>query len=150
MSAPRVTGSTAHNSAEHDRLHVLLTPFVDQLRQLDAGTSPSFSAEMLNSLCAFLSDYLTRRAEEERDINAVIWEHFDDSEIMSWHAQIMEKLTPDQKMLWFRFIVPALNPFERQIMMGGVRASVPDAVYQGILGMLRQYMSEAELAPLAA
>ena len=134
MSAPRVTGSTAHNSAEHDRLHVLLTPFVYQLRQLDAGTSPSFSAEMLNSLCAFLSDYLTRRAEEERDINAVIWEHFDDSEIMSWHAQSMEKLTSDQKMLWFRFIVPSLNPFERQIMMGGVLASVPDAVYHGILG----------------
>jgi hypothetical protein len=34
--------------------------------------------------------------------------------------------------------------------MGGVRASVPDAVYHGILGMLRQYRSEAELAPLAA
>ena len=105
-----------------------LTPFVDQLRQLDASTSPRFSAEILNSLCGFLSDYVTHRAEEERDINAVIWEHFDDSEIMSWHAQSMEKLTPDQKMLWFRFIVPALNPFERQIMMGGVRASVPDAV----------------------
>lgn len=104
---------------------------------------------MLNSLCAFLSDYLTHMAEEERDMNAVIWEHFDDSEIMSWHAQSMEKLTPDQKMLWFRFIVPALNRFERQIVMGGVRASVPDAVYQGILGMLRQYRSEAELAPLA-
>ena len=129
---------------------MLLTPFVDQLRQLDAGTSPSFSAEMLNSLCAFLSDYLTRRAEEERDINAVIREHFDDSEIMSWHAQSMEKLTSDQKMLWFRFIVPALNPFERQIMMGGVRASVPDAVYHGILVTLRQYRSEAELAPSAA
>ena len=150
MSAPRVPGSTSYNSAEYDRLHMLLTPFVDQLRLLDAGTSPSFSAEMLNSLCAFMSDYLPHRTEEERDMNAVIWEHFDDSEIMSWHAQIMEKLTPDQKMLWFRFIVPALNPFERQIMMGGVRASVPDAVYHGILGMLRQYRSEAELAPLAA
>lgn len=92
---------------------------------------------MLNSLCAFLSDYLTHMAEEERDMNAVIWEHFDDSEIISWHAQSMEKLTPDQKMLWFRFIVPSLNRFERQIVMGGVRASVPDALYQGILGMLR-------------
>ncbi len=72
-------------------------------------------------------------ADEEDGINQVIWDAFSDEEILSWQSQIMDKLTPEQKMLWFRFIIPALNPSERQMMLGGVRESVPAEAYAGII-----------------
>lgn len=146
----RVAGSTTHNASEHDRLHALVEGIKQQTSQLEAGQSPMATATLFDAIGGFYSDYLKHMAEEENEINQVIWNAFSDEEILGWQPQIMEKLNPEQKMLWFRFIVPALNPFERQIMLGGVRESVPGEVYAGIIESLKPYMTEAELAPLAA
>lgn len=146
----KVPGSTAHNASEHDRLHAMVEGIRQQSKQLDAGQSPMAAAGLFDAVGGFYSDYLKHMAEEEHEINQVIWDAFSDEEIMSWQPQIMAKLTPEQKMLWFRFIIPALNPFERQIMLGGVRESVPAEAYAGIIEGLKPFMSEEELAPLAA
>lgn len=146
----RVPGSTEKNHADHDRLHTLVDEFAQHIEGIQSGDSPMATARALELVAAFTSEYLMHMAEEEQQINHLIWANFGDEEIMGWHSQIMEKLTPEQKMGWFRFIVPALNPMERQIMLGGVREAVPPQAYQGILDMLSDYMSADELKPLAA
>ena len=146
----RVPGSTAHNSSDHDRLHRLVEAIQQQSEQLEAGQSPLATAQLFDAIGNFYAEYLKHMAEEENELNQIIWEVFSDEEIMSWQPQIMDKLTPEQKMLWFRFIIPALNPFERQLMMGGIRQSVPAEVYAGIVDGLKPFMNESELAPLAA
>jgi|AACY02.3.fsa_nt_gi hypothetical protein len=144
----RAPGSTTHNAHEHARLHTMVESIERQTETLTVGGAPEAHAELFDAINDFFSDYLTHMAEEEREMNAIIWEHFSDDEILGWQGQIMAKLTPEQKMNWFRFIIPALSPFERQIMLGGVRANVPDETYQAILTMLEQYMPASDLEPL--
>lgn len=146
----KLPGSTHQNSAEHDRLHALVEDIRQQTEQLEAGQSPAATADLFSAIGNFYAQYLNHMAEEEGDINHVIWSAFSDQEILGWQPQIMDKLTSAQKMLWFRFIIPALTPFERQIMLGGVRESVPAEAYAGIIEGLKPYLSESELSPLAA
>lgn len=146
----RVKGSTAHNHLEHDRLHAMVKAISGMVDGLSVGNSAAEMARLFDAIGAFYSDYLRHMSDEEGEINAVIWEHFADDEILEWQGQIMDKLTPEQKMSWFKFIVPALNPMERSIMLGGVKENVPIEAYRAILEMLSDYMSEEELAPLAA
>ena len=56
----------------------------------------------------------------------------------------MATLTPDQIMMWFRYIVPALNPFERSIIMGGFKENAPVEFFGQVLKMLKEYMPENE------
>lgn len=146
----RVPGSTKHNHDEHERLHTMVEAIGSQLDALEVGGSPAATARLLYTVSEFMSEYFKHMDEEEHEINQAIWDAFTDHEIMGWQPKIMDKLTPEQKMLWFRFIIPALNPMERQIMMGGMRESVPAEVYAGVINFLKDYMSEEELAPLAA
>jgi len=46
--------------------------------------------------------------------------------------------------LWFKYIVPALNPFERTMIMGGFKANAPAEFFDKVLNMLKEYMSENE------
>jgi hemerythrin-like domain-containing protein len=146
----RAPGSTTHNAREHERLHAMVEAIAHHTQLLTVGAGAGAHSELFDAINAFISDYLTHMAEEEHEVNATIWQHFSDDEILGWQGQIMGKLTPEQKMLWFRFIIPALTPFEREIMLGGVRANVPAETYAAILEMLSQYMPEHELAPLKA
>ena len=146
----RVPGATTHNAREHRRLHTMVEAIAQQTQALTVGAAPEAQVQLFDAINDFFSDYLTHMAEEEREVNATIWQHFSDDEILGWQGQIMAKLTPEQKMHWFRFIIPALTPFEREIMLGGVRANVPAEAYEAILEMLSHYMPEHELAPLRA
>lgn len=146
----KVPGATEHNESEHHRLHQIVVDIQNQTSALEAGDAMMATSRLFTTVGQFMSDYIRHMDEEEQDMNQVIWDNFTDEEILGWQGQIMGKLTPEQKMMWFRFIVPALNPMERQIMLGGVKQNVPPEAYQGILNMLSRYMSEEELAPLAA
>lgn len=144
----RIAGSTTHNADEHDRLHAMVEQIQSDAAALKAG-SPSHQGDSIRvQIDAFIAHYLMHMAEEETQMNEVIWAHFDDSEIMTWQAAIMGKLSPEQKMLWFKYIIPALNPFERQILLGGIRSTAPAEAVDAILSMLEGVMPAHEIEPL--
>ena len=81
---------------------------------------------------------------EESEINPVIWANLADEELMELQGQIMASLSPDNIMMWFKYIVPALNPFERTIILGGFKENAPAEFFDQVLNMLKDYMSENE------
>lgn len=144
----RAPSATHHNSHEHDRLHRMLENIQGAARNLSTGGSPSQITSLAALIDQFISNYLLHMAEEETEMNEVIWSHFTDDELMTWQGAIMAKLTPEQKMLWFKYIIPALNPFERQLMLGNVRANAPAEAYEAIITMLESVMPAHEIEPL--
>lgn len=144
----RVPAATEHNSREHDRLHKILEDIQVSAQTLSAGGSPAQTTSLAASIDLFIAHYLLHMAEEETEMNDVIWANFSDDELMGWQEAIMAKLSPEQKMLWFKYIIPALNPFERQLMLGNVRANAPAESYDAILTMLETVMPAHEIEPL--
>lgn len=138
----RVPNSTAHNHEEHEELEKEINAFDQMLDIITIASAPGEGAAFYFAFTTFHSKYIAHMAMEEGEINQLIWDNFTDGELMEMHGQIMGTLTPDQILMWFKFIVPALNPIERSIMMGGFKANAPAEFFMQVFKMLANEMSE--------
>ena len=146
----KVPGSTARNVEEHKALEEEISEFVRQLESITVTSEPASGAKYYESVSRFFANYLNHMAMEESDMNPLIWENFSDEEIMSWQGRIMSTLTPAHISSFFKYMVPALNPFERNIMLGGFKANAPAAFFDSVIGMLKEHMTELEHSQMVA
>jgi hypothetical protein len=145
----KVAGSTAENLAEHAQLEKEIEVMQQTLNAITTESNPGMASNFYTLVSNFHSRYLAHMAMEESKMNALIWENFTDTDLMAQHGQIMSALTPEQIMMWFKYIVPALNPFERTIIMGGFKANAPKPFFDSVLDMLSGLMQKNELHQLS-
>lgn len=146
----KIPGSSDENLEEHAALDKQEKEMAALMDKIAADPDPASGVAFYEAVNDFISKYFAHMAMEESDINQIIWANFNDEEIMSWHGQIMSTLTPDQIMLWFKYIVPALNPMERQIILGGFKANAPQEFYSAVLNMLAGYLPSEDHAQIVA
>ena len=140
----KVPGSTAENLAEHEQLEKDIEVMQQTINAIMTDSAPDMASNFYTLVSNFHSKYLAHMAMEESKMNALIWENFTDADLMEQHGQIMSTLTPEQIMMWFKYIVPALNPFERTIIMGGFKANAPQPFFDSVLDMLSGLMKKKE------
>jgi len=140
----KVPGSTRDNVEEHKQLEKEINAFDEQLKNITVDSSPDSGAKFYESVYNFNSKYIAHMAMEESEINPMIWANLTDEELMDLQGQIMASLSPGNIMMWFKYIVPALNPFERTIILGGFKENAPAEFFDQVLNMLKEYMSENE------
>ena len=121
----KVPDSTAENLAEHAQLEKEIDLMKQELSAITIDSPPHLLSNFYEAVSNFHSKYLAHMAMEESKMNTLIWANFTDAELMEQHGQIMSTLTPEQIMMWFKYIVPALNHFERTIIMGGFKVNAP-------------------------
>jgi hemerythrin-like domain-containing protein len=146
----RVPGSTATNVEDHRVLEDEISEFAEQLEGITIASVPASGAKFYESVTRFFANYINHMAMEESDMNALIWKNFSDEEIMSWQGRIMSTLTPAQISSFFKYMVPALNPFERNIMLSGFKANAPAEFFNSVIGMLKEHMTESEHSQMVA
>lgn len=146
----RLPGSTASNVEEHKALEEEISEFAKQLEGITVTSGPASGAKFYESVTRFFANYINHMAMEENDMNPLIWGNFSDEEIMSWQGRIMSTLTPAHISSFFKYMVPALNPFERNIMLGGFKANAPAAFFDSIIGMLKEHMTQLEHSQMVA
>lgn len=140
----KVPGSTAENLAEHAQLEKDIDVMQQTLNTITTDSTPDMISNFYTLVTNFQSKYLAHMAMEESKMNILIWDNFTDADLMGQHGQIMSSLTPEQVMMWFKYIVPALNPFERTIIMGGFKANAPKPFFDSVLDMLSSLMQKNE------
>ncbi len=144
----KLTGSTRENVEEHEQLEKEIKAFDEQLKNITIDSTPDLGVKFYESVFNFHSKYIAHMAMEESEINPVIWANLTDEELMELQGQIMASLSPDNIMMWFKYIVPALNPFERTIILGGFKQNAPAEFFDQVLSMLKEYMSKNEYLQL--
>lgn len=138
----KVAGSTKANIEEHEELEREIEDLKEQLNLISIDSPPDLASGFYASVANFHSRYLAHMAMEETKMNQLIWPNFTDEELMGLHGKIMSTLTPDQIMTWFKYIVPALNPFERTIIMSGFKANAPAPFFDSVMDMLSGLMKK--------
>jgi len=141
----RAPGSTAENIEEHIELENEVEAFHDLLRSMSTDSSPTMGAGFYEAVNSFYAKYIIHMDMEEKDINPILWEHFTDDELMGIQGQILGSFSPEMMMKWFEYIIPALNPFERTIMLGGFKQNAPSEAFDTAINMLRNFMPSSEL-----
>lgn len=146
----KVPGSTQHNHEDHEAMEALEEEMVNAIRALkDQPNIPGLN-EAYDKVNLFIREYYRHMSEEEGEMNAVIWEHFSDEEILQWQGQILSKLTPEQFFSWFKFIIPSLQPHEQAIMLGGFKMNAPAEAYKATIEGLKPFVTTKQYAHISS
>lgn len=146
----KLAGSTRDNLEEHELLEKTVGQISDSLGKITVKASPIEGVQWCSMLTGFQAKYLDHMAMEESEMNPLIWNHFTDEELMGIHGKIMSKLAPEQIVLWFKYIVPALNPMERTIILSGFKANAPEEFFRQVLDVIREEMPASSFASMVA
>lgn len=141
----KAPGSTAENMAEHEELEKMIEAFHEELKGIGSDSSPMALYDFYMNLNRFYSRYLEHMEMEERQINPLLWEHFSDEEIQGMQGRILGTFTPEESLMWNKYIVPAITPFERTIMLGAVKQNAPPEFFDAVVRMLRDYMPSHQI-----
>ena len=121
----------------------------DQLQQL-TGRIPAagpeqgqLGKEMYSLFNRFISEYLGHMEREETELEAALIDNFTDEDLGAIEQQIMSSVPPEQMVEMLPFIFSSLNADELIGMLGGMKASAPPPVVEGVMKMAEQAMPAA-------
>ena len=146
----RLAGSTQENIKEHELFEQQVDQIDTFLKNLTTASSPAEGIQFYAMLNGFHSKYMDHMAMEESVMNPLIWDHFTDEELMGIHGSIMAKLDPEHITQWFKYIVAALNPMERTVILTGFKANAPEEFFNQVLEVIREEMPSTSFEEMVA
>jgi len=149
---PGASGDNARDHRHHERTITALADRATAVERAVEAASPDRRAlahRLYLEVSTFVGDNLIHMVSEEAELNPLLWELYDDDELGGIQAQILAWETPDQMAASVRWLVPALNPAERAMLIAGARPSLEPAVFEQLLGYARTLMSQADWVKLA-
>ena len=88
----------------------------------------------------FIGSYLAHLDQEETVLEKALLDHFTDQELMVMEQEIMGSVPPQRMGEWLPMICANLNADELTGMLGGMKASAPPQVVEGLLKLAEQAM----------
>lgn len=151
----RCPNATQHDRDEHQRLHQRLDELsakvLSIVEALRAGQDQyAAGVALYTELCNLHTEMLIHMMEEERDTQALIWEHLSDEEIADQEARILGSMDPEIMALWTPYIIGSQPLKHVQEMFKGMLAAAPAFVVEGNLKVARQRLSVGEYAQVEA
>ncbi len=123
----RAPSIVSANRAQHEAIDA-------KLARLDALIAEAKGAESAKRLVSaydeFLAEYLVHMRHEEGTVQAALWEHFTDEEILGVQGRIQGSIPPPRFAEWLEIMLPALNLDERAMMLGGIRRKAPEPAFR--------------------
>src|SRR5262249_5268312 len=148
----RARGSAAATAAdhrEHERaLAALARDALAVEESVGAGRSAAV-ASLYRRLARFIGENFVHMDDEECKNNAVLWRHYSDAELVALEQAIVASLTPEQKALSARWMVPVLNAHERAALLIQARRSTPAEAFAGLLASLRPHLTDLDWRKLS-
>jgi hypothetical protein len=136
--------SLRRDHAEHERSFSLLRQDVAVLVGSlgdDAEARRARTHHLYLSLSRFIGDNLVHMANEETELNPLLWAAFTDDDLLGIYGRILASERPEQLELSVRWLLPAVEPDERVRIVGGARAAMPAPVFEQLLPQVRSVLS---------
>lgn len=131
----RSPGSSARIADEHVE-HQAAIGELRALLHLVPG-NPAAAQTLYRRLAAFVAHNYEHMGVEETLHNEALWATHSDEEIRALEHRIVSSHSPEEMQLALRWMLPHMNPAERAAMLGGMRASAPREVFDGVLSLVR-------------
>lgn len=147
----RAPGSTAHIAAEHAEHIAAFTTLeaaVVAVEQAPDGARLNPALALYKQLALFVGENFVHMHIEETDHNEVLWRTHSDAEIIAIEQTIIASLTPEDKPTSLRWMLPALSPQVRGMMVAMLGQQLPPEAMAGLLQMLKPHLSDANWGKL--
>lgn len=120
-------------------------------REIEAlrAAAHSRAPDLYRRVAAFIGANLLHMEREEREANALLWEHFSDAELAAIEVRLRASITPGEAMQGLRWMLPASSHAERVALFGSLR-NAPPTLYESALAIARTHLREGDLRKLDA
>jgi Hemerythrin HHE cation binding domain len=101
-------------------------------------------------LASFTSDYLAHQDLEEREIMPILDRKLAFEELLTMHQAIVGDIPPQELAKGLARMLPAMNIDDRTELLGGMRMSAPEPVFQGVWSLAGSVLEPSDVRDLAA
>jgi hypothetical protein len=154
---PALEAARAGASDEADDDHVAhgegivtLRRMVEALMLLQGQARRQAVLRLYRQLAVFVGENLLHMHHEETEHNAVLWAAYSDAELLAIEGRIVASLSPEAAMTSMRWMVPAMSPADRLVLLGPLADMMPPPQFEALMACVRPHLPVHELARLEA
>ena len=104
--------------------------------------------ELYLDLGNFVAENLEHMAIEETENHAALIRNYSDQELLEIEQRIRLKLTPEEARIGLRWMLPHVSAGERAAMLGGMKLHAPAEVFNGVMALAQEVLSQRDLYKL--
>ncbi len=130
---------------EHAQLEASLHGLEVLAAQLEAATNGSRAvlvAELQRHVERLVAEQLVHMQREETQVNAALWERFDDADLERAHQRILDGISPARMAEWLELMLPALSELERAGLVAGLHAHAPREAFDALTAKARARLGD--------
>jgi hypothetical protein len=140
----RRAGASAAIEIEHEEHLASIAALRAESAALRAMPTAAAAERLYRRLAAFVADNFEHMAVEESRHNEALWAAYTDEELFELHGRILASIDPREMSETLRWMIPALAPAERALVIGGL----PPAVQAPVLDSARALLDDTAWAKL--
>ena len=140
----RSPGASAAIAGEHREHLEAIAALHAEAAALRALPSDAAAERLYRHFAAFVAENFMHMGEEEMRHNQALWAHYADAELNALHGRLLASVTPQEMSELLRWMMPALNPAERALVVAGL----PTAVQAPVLAAARPVLDDTAWAKL--
>lgn len=140
----RRAGASAAIESEHDEHLDAIAGLRAESAALRALPSAGAAQRLYRRFAAFVAHNFEHMGVEENRHNQALWAAYSDAELHEIHGRILASIGPRQMSEVLRWMIPALNPAERALVVG----NLPPAVQAPVLAATRPLLTDTAWAKL--
>jgi hypothetical protein len=148
--APGASERIAHEHVDHEQHIATLAKSVAALMAAHLPQRPALSLSLYRALSLFVAENFEHMHVEETAHNAVLWSRYTDAELIEIHDRLVASIPPAEMMVVARWMVPFMNPMERALVLGGMKAQAPAPAFEAVLATVRPHLTQREWEKLEA
>lgn len=148
----RLPGASQRIAGEHRQHEEDIAALQARARALAAAAPQergACAAMLYHSLALFMAHNLAHMYLEEVQHNQQLWAHYRDDELLAIHEALVATVPPAEMAYTMRWMLPAMTPQERVMVLRGVQASAPAPAFEGVMDLAREVLPDAAWRELA-
>jgi hypothetical protein len=141
-------GASDHDFKEHEQIEAQQAELQQQILQLNGMQTAEHGYYLYLAVSKFHCMYLEHILHEEEETQELLWKHFTDEELLQLRSDLLQHMSPDERMLWMKYIVPSQTIAENTEILSALKSVMPAPVFDELCNMFKPEMSKKEYEQL--
>ena len=140
----KLNGSSVEYLDDHKEIDELEAELLEVIMSLDGTQSDEEGHDFYLDLCDFQALYLIHIDKEDVELEPLVQEQFTDEELMGHQVAIMQEMSFETLLLWFKYIVPARRTEENAQVLRGFKGAAPKEAFDAAMAVIKNELDEME------
>ena len=138
---PGTAKATAAEHAHHRYACRKIVALADAVHNATSAERQALVTQLYHYIALFVAESLVHMNAEETDNNTLLWATHTNEELTAMEQAIVASMTPEEKAVSMRWMLPALNATERVELIEAVLKDVPSEFYNEMLAGMQPFLS---------